>query len=516
MHGVLEHFGKFCAAGMWSSHNFGAQACTPCQGPEAPETVRAVWRLVDEYALAESERATLKLLRGLDKHMQHLQHSASLPTNAAEASEAASEGTAAASSGLTEPTFQQAQVAPAQHAVQQTEESHRLYAQQEMQDYTQPQHSRAEPTSACVTSDSMPAAQSRHPLAVGTTGQSSSFARSPSASEQQALSQLGHQQVQLHQHTSPNAVPLTASASQNLFTIETQQQVGRVQVHHLHHHMPADPRCTVTADQAVHIAEPFTAGWSTPSASPLAPPRLVRASGNSRREKLEYRLSQDDIYIPTAAELAAVMQQPGRTAPRWTADVYTYSQHGRPNNPALQRPPADMCWQQHQRGHADLHTRPWSAETHQQQHTLGTAHVSGNCLPPTRLHPNSLQQNGLHGTELQPNGHLQNGLQDYAVEKQRRQTPAVPVKADVSSSTTTTHGVFANPLIGQQVEQRPVQLGQEQSLAQLQHLPMGHGNLPRAQQPDRQGQAQQPRQLPHQPSNMLALMQKADAAQVCP
>ena len=457
--------------------------------------MRAVWRLVDEYALAESERATLKLLRGLDKHMQHLQSSAAPPPTAAKASAAAPEGAAMLPAALTAPTSQpQAQSSHAHQMVQEPEGVQRLGApaQQDMlmPSYIQLQHGRAEPTSAGTKPDSGSATHSRHPLAVETGGQCSNVATPVSASEQQALSQPSHQQA-LHQHVGPSAVPLTASASQTTFSPECQQQAGRVQVPHAAHlhRMAADPRRTVTADQVAYPTVSSTAGWSTLSATPLAPPLLVRASGNGRKGKLEYRLSQDDIYIPNAAELAAVMQQPGRTAPRWTADVYTHSQHGRSNYP-LQRPSADMRTQQHQREIAN-------------QQGPGTVGVSGNSSDSNRLQQSGLQQSGWQEAELQQDGHQQNGLQQYTLHKQAAQTAAVPVIANVSLGTAT-HSVFMNPLTGQNAHQ-----GQQHSQGQLQH----HGQGPR--QPNLQGQFQQPYQLPHQQSNMVSLMQKADAAQVC-
>lgn len=454
--------------------------------------MRAVWRLVDEYALAESERATLKLLRGLDKHMQHLQSSAAPPLTAAKASAAAPEGAVMLPAALTAPTSQpQAQCSHAHQMVQEPEGVQQLAApaQQDMlmPSYIELQHGRAEPTSAGTKPDGGSATHSRHPLAVETGGQSSNVSTPLSASEQQALSQLSHQQA-LYQHIGPSAVPLTASASQTTFSPECQQQAGRVQVPHAAHlhRMAADPRRTVTADQ---VAYP-TVSSTTLSGTPWAPPLLVRTSGSGRKEKLEYRLSQDDIYIPNAAELAAVMQQPDRTAPRWTADVYTHSQHGRSNNPP-QRPSADMRTQQHQREIAN-------------QQGPGTVGVSGNSSDSNRLQQSGLQQCGGHEAELQQVGHQQCGLQEYMLHKQAAQTAAVPVIANISLGTATTHDVFMNPLTAQNTHQ-----GQQHSQGQLQH----HRQGPR--QPNLQGHFQQPHQLPHQQSNMVSLMQKADAAQVC-
>ena len=46
--------------------------CLPCEAVDAPDAVKTVWKLVDEYTLMEAERAMLKLMRGLDKHFKHV------------------------------------------------------------------------------------------------------------------------------------------------------------------------------------------------------------------------------------------------------------------------------------------------------------------------------------------------------------------------------------------------------------------------------------------------------------
>ena len=43
------------------------QACRRCEQPFCPQSLQEVWLLVDEFLLAEAERALLKLLRDLDK-----------------------------------------------------------------------------------------------------------------------------------------------------------------------------------------------------------------------------------------------------------------------------------------------------------------------------------------------------------------------------------------------------------------------------------------------------------------
>ena len=43
------------------------QACRRCEQPPCPQSLQEVWLLVDEFLLAEAERALLKLLRDLDK-----------------------------------------------------------------------------------------------------------------------------------------------------------------------------------------------------------------------------------------------------------------------------------------------------------------------------------------------------------------------------------------------------------------------------------------------------------------
>ena len=48
-------------------HTAVMQACRRCEQPSCPQSLQEVWLLVDEFLLAEAERALLKLLRDLDK-----------------------------------------------------------------------------------------------------------------------------------------------------------------------------------------------------------------------------------------------------------------------------------------------------------------------------------------------------------------------------------------------------------------------------------------------------------------
>ena len=48
-------------------HTAVMQACRRCEQPCCPQSLQEVWLLVDEFLLAEAERALLKLLRDLDK-----------------------------------------------------------------------------------------------------------------------------------------------------------------------------------------------------------------------------------------------------------------------------------------------------------------------------------------------------------------------------------------------------------------------------------------------------------------
>lgn len=431
------------------------QACTPCQGPEAPETVRAVWRLVDEYALAESERATLKLLRGLDKHMQHLQSSAATATPIAEA--------AATAATATTSEARATEVSEAASAASQA--SHTLPAAQQQ----------AQPASS-------------HDMA-----QQPDVVQSMALGEQQvpvADQQPAHHQ---HQHASSelmmSGMQPAPAADQSTFTPNSRQQASidqnRPQSQGQHRRMPADPRRTATADLAFTSTPGLSATglppWQPhPAADPLSAPLLVRASGNGRKEKLEYRLSQNDIHIPSAAELAAVMQQPDRSQPRWTADVYSQSQRASSGYAALQRASADVQIQKPQ-GRDRSHATWGSSDVHSQK-TAARPSMPGS-LPATMLEPNGLQQNG-----LQKPGYEASGL---------------PMTVDVSSSIAATDGMYANPLVLQ--DNSDVQLHEQDG--EVQEHQQGHLQ--------ESWQGHQPYQLRHQPSNMVSLIHKADAAQVC-
>ena len=244
--------------------------CQPCEAADAPDAVKVVWQLVDEYTLMEAERAMLKLMRCLDKHLQHVQHA----TAVAQVN-AASHPPAAAESG------------PVSHAGE-----------------------------AHGPDESLSHESPGDPLQTVQFDGASEMWNGPVA-EQQTVTD-DSTQLQAGQQGSLYSIP-----SRNPHQLpypdmpNSPQQLSGITVDQQSDQLVASPAQRLSLDQQSRRITRDAGGQAgtkdiqqphvtTPPAS--NGPVLVKASVASRKEKLEYRLSQDDVYSPTAAEVQALLQ----------------------------------------------------------------------------------------------------------------------------------------------------------------------------------------------------------------
>lgn len=218
----------------------------------------------------EAERAMLKLMRGLDKHLQHVKHATAVVQAHAALQPSAT-----------------AELSP----VDNTEEA---WGSDEPLSHRNTENSfqTAQPDGANEVWNG-PAAEPQafvDDLSQLQAGQQGSLYIIPSSNPNQ-----------LHQPYMPNSsqqlsgIPfdqqsdLTAATSSQRRSLDQQPRRFTNDA----------SRQWVTRDiqQSNDTAPPASSG-----------PILVKASAASRKEKLEYRLSQDDVYSPTAAEVQALLQ----------------------------------------------------------------------------------------------------------------------------------------------------------------------------------------------------------------
>ena len=250
------------------------QVCLPCEAQDAPDAVKAVWKLVDEYTLMEAERAMLKLMRGLDKHLQRFKQT----TAAAEADAVRSVSTAVAGN-----------TAAAEAGFEAEAESTRL---------SQISSDQAAPNEG-LTSGTDRQQQLQHQTVV------------PDASEHHSgrPTRLSDEPLQPQQLAACQQNGMSASDSQ-LDRVTIDQQPGLLNVYQQPHRFTADQPSSHQrlfrneAHRLISSDKEQTGSEMLPLEGPIS----SRASADGRKEKLEYRLSQDDVYSPTAAEVQALLQ----------------------------------------------------------------------------------------------------------------------------------------------------------------------------------------------------------------
>ena len=283
------------------------QVCRPCEAADAPDAVKVVWQLVNEYTLMEAERAMLKLLRGLDKHLQHVRQAATASTPPADST-----------CGL--PTAEPLAVhaAQAMPAVAKAAHSNNSMFGLQAGQLSQQSHVSLNPAEIDVWNNpiaelggkTVPSRQQvvqqggeysitgsspdRKPQ-LDTTSQGHLLGAETSTPGSQAVSRGASvdeepRQASVAQSSRPSTEQLTGrfTGDARSITGDARSAMG-----------DAGAQRRVTKDLQQHLA----------GDTPLPADRSVSFRSSSRKEKLEYRLSQDDVYSPTVEEVQALLQQ---------------------------------------------------------------------------------------------------------------------------------------------------------------------------------------------------------------
>ena len=278
--------------------------CRPCEAADAPGAVKVVWQLVDEYTLMEAERAMLKLLRALDKHLEDVRQAAAGSISQAPTAEAtAADGLQSVPSDGTpnqSNTVNGLQAAPPsqEHNVNlqasmpnmwdnplagtgSTVHSQQQLAQQDSQ-YNITDSAPDRSQQGVQTSSPINQAVSR--VAVDQKPDQAVVARSPRpTSDQQTRHVTGDAS-----HITRDARRVTGDARR--ITGDARRFTGDAGTQR------------VTKD----MQQPISGDGCH---SPADRAGSFRSATSSRKEKLEYRLSHDDVYSPTNEEVQALLQQ---------------------------------------------------------------------------------------------------------------------------------------------------------------------------------------------------------------
>lgn len=277
------------------SHLFWLQVCLPCEAADAPDAVRVVWKLVDEYTLMEAERAMLKLLRGLDKHLQRVKQE----TAAAQAATTAGV-TATAGAGETVPVETGATAAARGET----------NAAQQQPSAQQGTHSPTD-TSVWLTKK-VPPDQSQNAPELPPIGLDEQASEAARASQQTCIEQNGVSSDHLlpHQRPDPQQTDALLGDDKQLANVVVDQQPANwTDTRQQPYHFDADRQLAKSHSRSSQQSRHTTSDLPAPPMMiPLEGPILVRALSDGRKGKLEYRLSQDDVYSPTAAEVQALLQ----------------------------------------------------------------------------------------------------------------------------------------------------------------------------------------------------------------
>ena len=254
-----------------------------------------VWNLVDEYTLMEAERAMLKLMRGLDKHLQRIKQA----TAAAQAATTAGV-TATAGAGETVPAETGATAA----ARGETD------AAQQQPSAKQGTHSSTD-TSVWLTEE-LPPDQSQNAPELPHIGLDEQASEAAQAPQQICIEQNGVSSDHLlpHQRPDPQQTDALLGDDHQLANVVVDQQPASwTNMRQQPYHVNADQQLAKQHSSRSQQSRHTTTDLPAPSVmTPLEGPILVRALSEGRKGKLEYRLSQDDVYSPTAAEVQALLQ----------------------------------------------------------------------------------------------------------------------------------------------------------------------------------------------------------------
>ena len=300
--------------------------CRPCEAADAPGAVKVVWQLVDEYTLMEAERAMLKLLRGLDKHLQHLRQAAAGPN----ASESPDAEPAAPDSEQAEPAHEvpdQHNSMPGLHTAQPVHEDGSTLNPAMPEMWENPL---AVMDGTVQNRQQLAYQRCEYSLTNSAPGQPQQGAQSSGVTSQAVSGVAGHQmpdQAIMAQSPGPSSDQQTRRSTWDArqVTGDARRITGDARLVTGHprrvtgdprrftgdaRHLTGDPR-RVTGDARRMTgdteAQRVTHDVQLPTAGSTHVTFTSSASG--RKEKLEYRLSHDDVYSPTPEEVQALLQQ---------------------------------------------------------------------------------------------------------------------------------------------------------------------------------------------------------------
>lgn len=295
------------ASALLEAQVFCLQVCRPCEAADAPGAVKVVWQLVDEYTLLEAERAMLKLLRGLDKHLQHVQQAAAASVRP-QSADPESSATVSAPPGPT--TAENPDQSNAIHALQTAQPapddgSAMISAVPEMWE-----NPLATMDDSVHDRQQLAHQSSQYSCTDGAPDQSQQGVESSSVNSQAEPGVASHQmpnQSVLARSPRPSsdqqARRFTGDARR--ITEDARRSTGDARcVTGDPRHIPGDAR-RMTRDTET---KPVTNDMQMPIAGSSSHV-TIKASVSGRKEKLEYRLSHDDVYSPTPEEVQALLQQ---------------------------------------------------------------------------------------------------------------------------------------------------------------------------------------------------------------
>ena len=243
----------------------------------------------------EAERAMLKLMRGLDKHLQRVKQA----TAAAQAAITAGT-TATAGAGETVPAETGATAA----AQGETD------AAQQQPPAKQGTQSTAD-NSVWLTKE-VPPDQSQNAPELPQIGLDKQASKAAQAPQQTCIEQNGVSPDHLlpqHWPDPQQTDALLSDGNQLANVVVDQQPASWTDTRQQPYHYSAAQQLAKQHSSRSQQSRHTTSDLSAPSVmTPLEGPILVRALSDSCKGKLEYRLSQDDVYSPTAAEIQALLQ----------------------------------------------------------------------------------------------------------------------------------------------------------------------------------------------------------------
>lgn len=294
------------------------QLCRPCEAADAPGAVKVVWQLVNEHTLMEAERAMLKLLRGLDKHLQHVRQAAAATPAADSAPQPATAESLTADGAQARPSDGDASrsnnsVLGLQVALA-NQQSDAGLTPAEPATWNNPIAELAGNTgyswqqqggeNGVTGSD-----PDRRPQLVSSANShlAGAEANSPSSQAMSRGPSVGQtpDQATVIQSARPSQDQLTRRCTGDARGLmgDTRRVTGDAR--RITEDARRITRDAGTQQVTIDMQQPLVGDSPPPADRPVS----LRYAASSRKEKLEYRLSHDDVYSPTPEEVQALLQQ---------------------------------------------------------------------------------------------------------------------------------------------------------------------------------------------------------------